>query len=163
MSIKVGIGQDSHRFLPEKGEKRCIIGGEVFDDMPGWDADSDGDIVYHAICNAITSITHVPILGGIAIDMCHKEGITDSCHYLLCAKETLKSHQIVHIALTIEAARPKLQKRIDAMRCNVAQLLELNETQVGITCTSGDQLTDFARGVGAQCFCVITVQSTVEI
>ncbi|MBS0584853.1 MAG: 2-C-methyl-D-erythritol 2,4-cyclodiphosphate synthase [Verrucomicrobia bacterium] len=155
--MKVGFGQDSHRFLKEKGAKKCIIGGLIFEDVPGWDADSDGDIVYHAICNAITSITHVPILGGIAIEMCKKEGITDSRHYLLRAKETLKGLKIVHIALSIEAAKPRLQPSIDQMRAKVAAVLDIEPLQVGITCTSGDGLTDFGKGFGGNCFCTLTV------
>ncbi len=52
--MKMGIGQDSHRFHKEKSGKKCIIGGINFEEVPGWEADSDGDIVYHSICNAIT-------------------------------------------------------------------------------------------------------------
>ena len=154
--MKVGIGQDSHRFLTKLGEKKCIIGGVVFEDVPGWDADSDGDIVYHAICNAISSITTVPILGGVAIKMCKEENITDSKEYLLKAKETLGELKISHIALTIEASKPKLQSSIDEMRSNVAQILDIQTPQVGITCTSGDGLTAFGIGVGGQCFCVMS-------
>ncbi len=155
--MKVGIGQDSHRFLKEKTEKKCIIAGVVFDEEFGWDADSDGDIAYHAICNAITSLTHVPILGGLAIKMCHEEKITDSREYLLKAMETLGGQEVAHVALTIEAKRPKMQKKIDSMRANVAKVMKIEVSQVGITCTSGDGLTAFGRGDGGQCFCILTV------
>ncbi len=156
--MKTGIGQDSHRFLSEKTEKRCIIAGVYFDDVFGWDADSDGDIAYHAICNAITSVTHVPILGGLAIKMCHEEKITDSREYLLAAMKTLGNQKVVHVALTIEAKRPRMQKKIDQMRQNIAEVMGLEIAQVGMTCTSGDELTSFGRGEGGQCFCVITIQ-----
>lgn len=156
--MKVGIGQDSHRFQEVKGKKECIIGGLSFSDVPGLDADSDGDVVLHSICNAITSITHVPILGGIAIDLCKNQGVKNSAVFLEKAMETLGDHKITHVAMTIEAKRPRLQKRIDAIRENVAQLMHLRTTQVGITCTSGDGLSDFARGEGLQCFCILTVE-----
>lgn len=156
--MKVGIGQDSHRFLQEKGKKQCIIAGVIFEDVPGFDADSDGDIVYHAICNAITSITHVPILGKVAIEMCKDKGITDSREYLVKAHETLGQEKIHHIALSIEAKRPRLQRHIDQMRMNIADVLGLHINQVGITCTSGDDLTEFGKGFGAQCFCILTVE-----
>ncbi len=155
--MKVGLGQDSHRFELKKGDKKCVIGGVIFEDVPGWDADSDGDIVYHAICNAISSITHVPILGKVAIQMCKEEGICDSRLFLIKAKETLEQYKIVHIALSIEAARPRLQRHIDQMRGNVAEVLDIDPHQVGITCTSGDGLTDFGKGIGGQCLCILTV------
>lgn len=154
--IRTGIGQDSHRFLPPDSAKPCVIGGLIFEDTPGLAADSDGDVVYHAICNAITSVTGVPILGGIAVDLCHKDGITDSQVFLEKAVQTLKDQRIEHVALTIEGKKPRLQARTDEMRAKVAEVLNLDISQVGITSTSGDGLTDFGCGDGLQCFCVIT-------
>ncbi len=154
--MKVGFGQDSHRFLLEKGEKVCIIGGVSFPELPGLDADSDGDVVFHALCNAITSITHVPILGGLAIQMC-KSGITNSKEYLLEAKKTLKERKILHIAISIEGKRPRMQLALKKMRKNIAEILEIEISEVGITCTSGNELGDFGRGVGVQCFCILTL------
>src|SRR5262245_19197304 len=109
--FRVGIGQDSHRFLPEESAKLCVIGGVTFEEMPGLDADSDGDVILHAICNAITSLTGVPILGGLAIELCHKDGITDSQVYLQRAMETLGKQKIQHVALTVEGKRPRMQAR----------------------------------------------------
>ncbi|MCH9630552.1 MAG: 2-C-methyl-D-erythritol 2,4-cyclodiphosphate synthase [Chlamydiia bacterium] len=154
---KTGIGQDSHRFLEEESNKKCTIAGLIFDDAPGLSADSDGDVALHAICNAISSITHVPILGRVAIELCKVQGITDSAVYLEKALETLGSHKVEHVALTIEAKRPKLQKKADEMREKIASLMGLHVDQVGMTFTSGDGLSDFGRGEGLMCFCVITV------
>lgn len=155
---KTGIGQDSHRFLEQEIDKPCVIAGLVFEGAPGLDADSDGDVVLHSICNAITSITHVPILGKIAIQLCKEEGIKDSRVYLERALDTLGDHEIIHVALTIEGSRPKFQKRCDAMREHVATLMGLSAMQVGMTFTSGDGLSDFGKGIGLMCFCVITVR-----
>ena len=156
MKFRAGIGQDSHRFLPDGANKKCIIAGLVFEDAPGMDADSDGDVVFHAICNAITSLTHVPILGRIAIDLCHKQGITDSRVYLEKALATLDGQKIEHIALTIEGKRPKFQKRSEEIRQNVAEVVKLELDQVGITFTSGDELTSFGKGEGLMCYAVVT-------
>lgn len=158
MKYRTGIGQDSHRFEKEKGEKKCILAGLVFEDAPGLDADSDGDVVFHAICNAITSLTHVPILGKIAIDLCHNHGITDSRVYLEEALKTLGEQTVEHVALTIEGKRPKFQKRADEIRQNVAQAMNLAPSQVGITFTSGDGLTSFGRGEGLMCYALLTTK-----
>lgn len=156
---RTGIGQDSHRFLPPDSSKPCIIGGVIFPGVPGLDADSDGDVIYHAICNAITSLSGVPILGGIARDLCRKDGITDSQVYLERALQTLGKQKIVHLALAIEGKRPYFEERIDSMKKKIAQVLSIHPSQVGITATSGDGLTDFGCGDGLQCFCILT---TVE-
>lgn len=157
---RTGIGQDSHRFLSSESTKPCMIAGMIFESVPGLDADSDGDIVYHAICNAITSLSGIPILGGVAVELCRKDGITDSQVYLERALQTLGRQKIVHVALSIEGKRPRLEEKISHMRRNIAQILNLTDKQVGITATSGDGLTDFGCGDGLQCFCIL---STVEM
>ncbi len=159
MKYRTGIGQDSHRFLTEESNKKCIIAGLPFEGAPGLDADSDGDVVFHAICNAISSLTHVPILGGIAIDLCRNQKVTDSRVFLDRAVETLGAQKIEHVALTIEGKRPKFQKRADEIRQGVAGALNLSLDQVGITFTSGDGLTAFGRGEGMMCYAIVT---TVE-
>lgn len=157
--FRTGIGQDSHRFLPADSSKPCTIGGVIFEDVPGLDADSDGDVIFHAICNAITSLSCVPILGGIARDLCRKDGITDSQVYLERALQTLGKQKIVHVALTIEGKRPYFEDKIEQMRKKISVVLKIKPNAVGITATSGDGLTDFGCGDGLQCFCTMT---TVE-
>jgi 2-C-methyl-D-erythritol 2,4-cyclodiphosphate synthase len=154
--MKVGLGQDSHKFNIEKTDKKCVIGGVVFPDMPGLDADSDGDVVYHAICNAITSVTHVHILGDIAIQMC-KQGIKDSKEYLKKAKKSLGEKKISHLSISLEGARPRMQASLLEMRKNIARDLEIDESLVGITCTSGNSMGDFGKGIGLQCLCILTI------
>lgn len=156
MKFRTGIGQDSHRFLREKSDKKCVLGGLVFEDAPGMDADSDGDVIFHAICNAITSLTHVPILGRIAIDLCHNEGVTNSRVYLEKAMDTLLNQKVEHVALTIEGQRPKFQKRSEEIRRSIVEAMGLEMGQVGITFTSGDGLTSFGRGEGLMCYCILT-------
>ena len=154
--VRVGIGQDSHRFLPADSTKPCVIGGVVFEETPGLAADSDGDVIFHAICNAITSVTGVPILGGVAVDLCHKDGITDSQVYLERALQTLGRQQISHLAMTIEGKRPRFQSRIMDVREKIAAVMHIQVDQVGLTATSGDGLSDFGCGDGLQCFCILT-------
>jgi 2-C-methyl-D-erythritol 2,4-cyclodiphosphate synthase len=154
--VRVGIGQSSHRFLPPDSAKPCIIAGLIFEDVPGLSADSDGDVVFHAICNAITSLSGVPILDGVVIDLCHKDGITDSQVYLEKAMETLGHQKIEHVALSIEGKRPHFQRRIEEMRGRIADIMKMRVDQVGLTVISGDGLTDFGCGDGLQCFCILT-------
>lgn len=158
MIVRTGIGQDSHRFLPFDSSKPCVIGGLIFNDAPGFNANSDGDIVLHAICNAISSLTGILILGNIADDLCLKDGITDSEIYLIEAMKTLANQRITHVAITIEAKKPKFKQRLIEMRTNIARIMHLDISQVGITATSGEGLTDFGCGDGAQAFAMVTTQ-----
>ncbi|MBA3958439.1 MAG: 2-C-methyl-D-erythritol 2,4-cyclodiphosphate synthase [Parachlamydiaceae bacterium] len=154
--VRTGIGQDSHRFLSPDSAKPCVMGGVIFDDAPGFNANSDGDVVLHAICNAITSVTGILILGAIADDLCLKDGITDSEVYLKEALKTLGNQHITHVAVTIEAKKPRFKGKLLEMRENIARIMELVVSQVGITATSGEGLTDFGCGDGVQCFVIMT-------
>jgi 2-C-methyl-D-erythritol 2,4-cyclodiphosphate synthase len=158
MVVRTGIGQDSHRFLPADSSKPCVLGGIIFDDVPGFQANSDGDVILHAICNAISSLTGILILGDIADDLCLKEGISCSEVYLAKALETLGNQKITHVAMTIEAKKPKFKSRLIEMRQNIARLMGLNLSQVGITATTGEGLTDFGCGDGVQVFVIITTE-----
>lgn len=155
--FKTGLGQDSHRFESKDSSKTCVLAGVRIKECPGFMANSDGDVIYHAICNAITSITGILILGGIADDLCHKDGITDSSAYLLEAKKTLGSWKISHVACSVEAKRPHLKNHLALMKKNIAEHLEIQEDQVGITVTSGEGLTDCGCGDGVNCLAIITV------
>jgi len=158
---RTGIGRSSRRFLPDDSSKPCIIGGTIFEDVPGLDHDSDGDVVFHSICNAITSLSSVPILGGLAKDLFRKDGYTDSGVYLEHALKTLKNQKIVHIAITLEGKRPRIQPHVDTMRKKIAEILEIAPAQVGISVSSGDGLTDFGCGDGIQSFCALTTSEAM--
>lgn len=160
MIIRTGLGQDSHRFLPSDSSKLCIIAGVIFDDVPGFNANSDGDLVFHALCNAITSLTGVLVLGAIADDLCLKDGITDSEVYLQEALKTLGKQKISHVAIALEGKKPRFKDRLMPMRESVARVMKLDISQVGITATSGEGLTDFGCGDGVQCFVIITTVET---
>ena len=82
MGFRHGFGRDSHAFLKNPGQKVCVIGGVKFEDINGLDADSDGDVVYHSLCHAISSIVQVSVLGTIAPKMC-QEGCMNSYYYVL--------------------------------------------------------------------------------
>ncbi len=154
--IRTGLGQKSHRFLPPESTKPCVIAGVIFDDVPGFQSKSDGDVVYHALCNAITSITGISILSDIAVQLCSRDGITDSEVYLREACKTLKNIKISHVALAIEAKRPRIQEHIPEMKKKVAKALSIQPNQIGITCTTGAGLSDAGCGDGVMCTAIIT-------
>jgi 2-C-methyl-D-erythritol 2,4-cyclodiphosphate synthase len=156
MRYKTGIGQDSHRFLTSESSKPCVIGGVIFEEVPGLSANSDGDVIYHAICNAITSLTGVLILGGLADDLCLKDGITDSEVYLRKAMQTLGNLKVGHVALSVEAKRPHFKSHLMKIRSNIAHVMGIDVAQVGITATTGEGLTDFGCGDGVQAFCILS-------
>lgn len=155
--MKVGIGQDSHRFDFNNREKKLILGGVVFENNPPLDGNSDADVILHSITNAISGITCVNILGEKSDKMCLDEGITDSRKYVREAAKYLNGSKIVHVSISIECLVPKITPRIPDIRKSISALLDVPENCVGITATTGEGLTEFGRGKGIQVFTCVTV------
>lgn len=156
--MKVGIGQDSHRFDFEDKEKKLILGGVVFDDAPPLEGNSDADVILHSITNAISGVTCVNILGPISDDLCLNKGIKDSKVYLKEALKYLKDSRILHLSISIECLIPKITPKIPELRKSLSELLNMPENSIGITATTGEGLTAFGQGKGIQVFSCITVE-----
>ena len=154
--MKVSIGQDSHRINYDNPDKDLMLGGIKFEENFSVVANSDGDVVLHAITNAVSGITCKNILGKISDDMC-KNGIVDSEEYLKEALKFLKEI-IVHLSISIECKVPKISPKIEEMRKNIARILNINESSVGITATSGEGLTEFGKGNGISVFVCMTTE-----
>lgn len=155
--MKVGIGQDSHRFNFIDTKKKLILGGIVFDGSTPLDGNSDADVVLHSITNAISGITCVNILGAVSDEMCINQGIKDSRAYLREAMKYLGESKIVHVSISIECQTPKISPKIPEMRKSLSALIGIPENCIGITATSGEGLTQFGQGLGIQVFSCVTV------
>jgi 2-C-methyl-D-erythritol 2,4-cyclodiphosphate synthase len=155
--MKVGIGQDSHRFDFDDKEKKLILGGIVFEDSPPLDGNSDADVILHAITNAVSGVTCVNILGKISDEMCLEQGIKNSEAYLREALKYLEQSKIIHVSISIECALPKITPKIPLIRENIAAILDIPGNCVGITATTGEGLTQFGQGKGIQVFSCVTV------
>ncbi len=155
MRIKTGIGQDSHR-IGDDMKKPFILGGIVFDGLPGLKGNSDADAVMHAITNAISGITGVNIIGKESDRMCLEEGIEDSAVYLKEALRFLGDFRLTHLSISIECKKPMITPKMDEMRKRLSEILPLDPQDIGITATTGEGLTGFGRGEGVQAFAVVT-------
>ncbi len=157
---KVGIGQDSHKFLKEKGTKDLILGGLKIDYEFGLDSNSDGDVVLHSLCNALSSAIGGESLSTWADKMC-QNGIKDSIKYLDLVLEKIKesNYSIGNISIAIEAKNPRLQAEIKSIKNKLSKVLNINVNQIGITATSGESLTAFGRGEGIQAFSIVNLFS----
>ena len=155
--IRVGIGQDSHRFI-RKSKKRLALGGVIIHDEKGLEGNSDGDVVLHAIFNALSQAVGKRSIGFYSDKMC-REGIKDSREYLKLALKMVKEggYRINNVGMMIEAKKPKIEPYVDDMKKSIAEILMITQDMVGITATSGEGLTAFGRGMGIQAFAIATV------
>ena len=153
---KIGIGQDSHKF---DKKKPLVLGSVKILDKDGFEANSDGDVILHALFNALSTAIGDRSLGFYA-DRMFKEGITDSKKYLefILDKVRERNCRISNIAIMLEGKKPKIDEHIEKIKNALSKLLKIKKENIGIAATSGEELTDFGRGFGMQCFVVATLK-----
>ncbi len=154
---RMGIGQDHHRFVV-KGNKKLVIGGYVIPNEQGLEANSDGDIILHALFNAMSSALGGRSLSVTADVMC-KKGITDSSKYLEPVLSAMKHqcYRIGNISISIEAKKPKLEPHHDSIKNSLCRILGISLEQAGLTFTTGEGLTGMGGGEGMGCMCIVTL------
>ena len=158
--MRVGLGQDSHAFEQDGSRKPLVLGGVVFAGHPGLLANSDGDVVLHALFNALSQAVGKRSLGVYADPICRR-GITDSKEYLRVALDMVRQagYTINNVGVSIEARRPQIEPMAEQMKASIAGILGVGDDQVGITATSGEGLTAFGRGEGIQVFVIVSLTS----
>jgi len=159
--VKVGLGQDSHHFDFADKSKKLILGGIIFEGNPPLQGNSDADVVLHSVANAVSGITGVNIIGKISDEMCQK-GITDSAEYLKAGLQYLEDMKIIHVSISIECQIPKITPKIKEMREKIASLLDISPDNIGITATTGKDLTAFGRSEGIQVLSVVTAHKEIS-
>lgn len=154
---KIGIGQDSHKFSNDKNKKLVLGGFEIKNEI-GFEANSDGDVILHALFNALSTAIGEKSLGFYADKMC-KDGITDSKKYLEFVLDKVKErhYKISNVAIMLEGKKPRIDQVIDKIKASLSKLLKIKKENIGIAATSGEELTDFGKGNGMQCFAAVTL------
>ena len=154
--IRVGQGYDVHRF--NEGD-HIILGGVKIDYEQGLEAHSDGDVVLHALCDAL--------LGAAALgDICKHFPDTDPEFKGADSRVLLrhvyriiqdKGYQLVNADMTIIAQAPKMAPHIGMMCRNIADDLNVDVDCINVKATTTEKLGFEGRKEG------IAVQAIVLI
>ena len=139
--------------------KPLILGGIRVDEKGGLEANSDGDVILHALFNAVSQACGGHSLGYYA-DPLFERGIADSKEYLKIALGMVKEigYRVHNIGIMVEAVKPRISvDRVEEMKRSIASLTGVGDRDVGITFTSGEGLTSFGRGEGVLAQAVVSL------
>lgn len=154
--IKIGIGQDSHKFSIVK--KPLILGGIKLSNVGGFEANSEGDVIIHGLCNALSSAIGGYSIGTWSEEMYSKKGIKDSKKYLNVMFNKIRhlKYNVGNVSFSIEAKKPKVSIiETNKIKKSLADLLKIKPSCIGITFTSGEGLSDFGKGKGIKVLCAV--------
>ena len=154
--MRIGSGYDVHK-LVEGG--KLILGGVQIDFDKGLLGHSDADVLTHAIMDALLGAAGMGDIGKHFPDNDDNYKDISSMKLLYQVLYLLKkqNYSIINIDATIIAQKPKLSAYMNAMKKNIADVLEINESQVNIKATTEEGLgfTGAGLGIAANAVCLI--------
>ena len=149
MSIpfRIGHGYDVHKF---GGEKPLILGGVDVPHTTGLLAHSDGDVVLHALCDALLGAVSLGDIGHHFPDTDPTFAGADSGILLREVYSQVKQRGYVlgNTDITIVAQAPKMAPFIPSMQVQIAQILEVEPSQINVKATTTEKLGFTGRKEG---------------
>jgi len=159
MDFRTGFGYDVHRLA--EGEE-LWLGGILIPHSKGTVAHSDGDVLIHAVCDALLGAAHLRDIGFHFPDNSEEFKKIDS--KILLKKTNLliqqKGFRIVNIDTTIAAQKPKLSLFIPEMEKTVAAVLEIETDRVSVKATTTENLGFEGREEGISVYAVVLIEKT---
>jgi len=154
--IRVGMGYDVHRF---KDDGDVILGGVKIPYEQGLEAHSDGDVVLHALCDALLGAAALGDIGKHFPDTDPEFKGADSRVLLRHVYNIVqqKGYLLVNADITIIAQAPKMAPHIVAMCTNIAEDLKVDIDCINVKATTTERLGFEGRKEG------IAVQAVVLI
>lgn len=156
--IRVGHGYDAHRF---KAGDAIVLGGVRIAHERGLAAHSDGDVLIHALCDALLGALGLGDIGVHFPDHLSEHEGRDSREFLREVATLLqaKGWQVVNVDMTVIAQAPRLAPHIPLMRTHLSQDLRIAEDCVSIKATTTEGMGFAGRGEGIACQAVALVQT----
>jgi len=153
----VGLGDDSHPFGP--GEPLALGGVEIAG-APRLAGHSDGDVVLHAVADALLGAAGLGDLGRLFPSDGRTPRGVDSGELLVevIGRVVEAGFDVGHVDVTIVAARPRLADRLDEIRERIAQLLRVEAGRINVKASTGNLFGMEGAGRGISARAVATLE-----
>ncbi len=158
LKIRVGEGFDVHQL---REGLTLTLGGVVIPHHKGCVAHSDGDVVIHAICDALLGAVAMGDIGLHFPDTSAEFSAIDSKILLrrVCEMLSERGYEVCNVDCTIRAQQPKLRPHIDSMRAALAATMGVEMDQVSVKATTTEKMGFEGREEGISTSAVVLVQA----
>ncbi len=152
--MRIGHGFDAHRFA---AGRPLVLGGVKVPHDQGLEAHSDGDVVIHALCDALLGAAGLGDIGRHFPDADPAFAGIDSRVLLRRVMAQLDEHrlEVVSVDLTVVAQHPRLAPHVDAMRERLAADLGMPPGRINLKATTTERMGFTGRGEGIAAFAVV--------
>lgn len=153
--MRIGIGNDIHRLIEGRP---LILGGVEIPYSKGEEAHSDGDVLVHAIIDAILGACAKGDIGRLFPPSDERYKDADSLQLL---KQTVEyaGAKIINIDSSITLEEPKLSPYISAMRERIAEVLSIDIDRVSIKAKTNEGLDETGKGNAVSAIAVVLVEN----
>lgn len=155
--LRIGNGYDVH--VLTEGRK-LVLGGVEIPHTKGVLGHSDGDVLVHAIMDAMLGALALGDIGQHFPDTDMQYKNIDSMLLLSKVKELIysKGYKIINLDSIIVLQKPKVKPYIEAMRKRIAEVLELEIDQVSVKATTEEKLGFTGDESGVKSYCVVLLE-----
>lgn len=153
---RIGHGFDLHRLEPGRD---LIVGGVKLEHDRGCDAHSDGDVVYHAVTDALLGAIGGDDIGQLFPDDDAKWKDADSRIFVEEAMRRLNEagYAVGNLDVTVILQRPKLSPHKAAIKTNLAKLLACDESAVNVKGKTHEKVDALGENRAIACHVVVLV------
>jgi len=155
--VRIGQGFDVHAF--EAG-RRLVLGGVEIPHSHGLKAHSDGDVVLHALSDALLGAAALGDIGRHFPDTDAAYRGADSRELLRRVYAAVQAHglSLANADMTVIAQAPRLAAYIDAMRTAIAADLQVDSGRISVKATTTEHLGFTGRGEGIAALAVVLLE-----
>ena len=161
--FRIGNGYDIHRLV--KGRK-LIIGGVLLKhpDNLGLDGHSDADVLTHSIMDALLGALSLGDIGKYFPPSDEKWKDANSLFLLSEVIELIRKEgwEVNNIDSVVVAERPKIKPYLEPMKKNIANILQIDDSFIGIKATTNEKLGPEGREEGISCHSVVLLEKKNE-
>ena len=145
--MRIGYGYDSHVF---DAAKPLVLGGVLIPDAPGLKAHSDGDVLLHALIDALFGAIAHGDIGSHFPDADPRWAGADSTVLLAAAVAEVRSagHEVENLDCTVICEKPRLRPHVDAIRARLSQLLSIPLDCISVKGKTNEKMDDVGAGRG---------------
>lgn len=154
LPYRIGHGFDLHRLEPGLP---LIVGGVRMEHDRGCAGHSDGDVVYHAVTDAILGALALPDIGQLFPDNDPKWKGADSQVFIAEANRHMREqgYRIGNLDITVILQRPKLSPHKDTIRKHLAHLLGTDLSQINLKGKTHENVDSIGEGLAIACHVVV--------